>query len=307
MQVFFSLAICFGCIIMYSSYNDFSQNIHRDVTIITSIDLFTSMLAGCTIFGILGHLAHQEGITDIRKVVRGGPGLAFISYPEAIANFEAFPQLFSALFFIMLFILGIGSNVSMTASIATVIRDQFPKVKNWQVASVLCCLGFLSGVAYLTPGGQFIFKLVDYFGVSMIAFALAILELITFCWIYGVDRLCKDAEFMLGFKPGLYWRICWKYISPTLMIIIFIYSLAYQEPLKYQGKDYPTVAIALGSCLSIIGLIQLPIWGFYAIFVQDKDTMRDRITEAFKPNQHWGPVNPRTNHEYKLFLNQSED
>lgn len=77
---------------MYSSFNKFTHNVYRDATIVTTLDTFTSLLAGFTIFGILGHLAHVVGTKDIGEVVKGGSGLAFISYPDAIARFELFPQ-----------------------------------------------------------------------------------------------------------------------------------------------------------------------------------------------------------------------
>jgi len=52
-------------------------------------------LAGITIFSILGNLAHETGQLDnIDKIVRGGTGLAFVSYPEAISKFDAIPQVF---------------------------------------------------------------------------------------------------------------------------------------------------------------------------------------------------------------------
>lgn len=56
---------------MYSSFNRFEHNVYRDATIVTTLDTFTSMLAGFTIFGILGHLAHETGTTDIAQVVKG--------------------------------------------------------------------------------------------------------------------------------------------------------------------------------------------------------------------------------------------
>lgn len=77
---------------MYSSFNRFDHNVYRDATIVTTLDTFTSMLAGCTIFGILGHLAHESGTSEIGEVVKGGAGLAFISYPDAIARFKFVPQ-----------------------------------------------------------------------------------------------------------------------------------------------------------------------------------------------------------------------
>lgn len=65
----------------------------RDAMIVTSLDTFTSLLGGFTIFAILGNLAHNVGEPDISKVIKsGGSGLAFISYPEAISKFNFVPQ-----------------------------------------------------------------------------------------------------------------------------------------------------------------------------------------------------------------------
>lgn len=91
-QCFFSLAVCFGNLIMYASFNKFEHNVYRDATIVTTLDTFTSLIAGVTIFGILGHLAHEIGTDDIGDVVNPGAGLAFISYPDAIARFQFMPQ-----------------------------------------------------------------------------------------------------------------------------------------------------------------------------------------------------------------------
>lgn len=60
--------------------------------IITTLDTFTSLLAGITIFAILGNLAHNLNIDNIGEVVKSGVGLAFVSYPDAIAKFDFVPQ-----------------------------------------------------------------------------------------------------------------------------------------------------------------------------------------------------------------------
>lgn len=60
--------------------------------IVTTLDTFTSLMAGLTIFAILGNLAHNLGIEDISTVIKSGTGLAFISYPDAISKFEVVPQ-----------------------------------------------------------------------------------------------------------------------------------------------------------------------------------------------------------------------
>lgn len=130
--------------------------------IVTTLDTFTSILGGCTIFGILGNLAHNLGESDISKVIKsGGSGLAFISYPEAIAKFQFLPQMFAVLFFFMLFVLGVGSAVGLLSGVITNIMDHLPKgkFKYWQVAAIGSLVGFLTGLVYITPGGQWILTL----------------------------------------------------------------------------------------------------------------------------------------------------
>uniref|UniRef100_A0A1I8MFH3 Transporter n=1 Tax=Musca domestica TaxID=7370 RepID=A0A1I8MFH3_MUSDO len=300
-QMFFSLAICFGTLIMYASFNDFRKNVHRDVMIITSIDSLTSLLSGCIIFGILGNLAHETQTTDIASVVKGGAGLAFISYPEAIAKFKYLPQLFAVLFFFMLLVLGVGSNVGMVSCVMTVIKDRFPHIPHWKLSAVLSVCGFLCGIVYMTPGGQYILNLIDFFGCSFIALFLAIAELVSFAWIYGTKRLCEDIEFMLGIKTGGYWRICWTFITPGLMMGVLLYSLISYTPLTYKGETYPIVYYAFGWLLWAVGVGQVPIWFLYEFRKQSGSSFKTRLLKCLRPSSKWGPSNKKLLEEYIFY------
>nr|XP_016945681.1 sodium-dependent nutrient amino acid transporter 1 isoform X2 [Drosophila suzukii] len=297
-QCFYSLSVCFGNIIMYSSFNKFGHNVHRDAAIVTGLDTMTSLLAGFTIFGILGHLAHEIGTDDIGSVVKGGAGLAFISYPDAIAKFKQLPQIFSVLFFLMLFVLGIGSNIAMTSCSVTAIRDRFPNFKQWQCSLLIAVLSFLIGLMYITPGGQYMLTLVDFFGASMIALVLGIAELYTIGWIYGTDRLCKDIEFMLNRKVGLYWRLCWSIFTPLIMTVILIYFYATYEPLTYNNIIYPNWAYSIGWMITAFGILQLPIWMIVAIIRDPGKTVGAKIRGAFTPKKNWGPIDPLLREQY---------
>ncbi|XP_067628891.1 sodium-dependent nutrient amino acid transporter 1-like [Eurosta solidaginis] len=307
-QCFYSLSVCFGNIIMYSSFNKFNHNIHRDAMIVTTLDTFTSLISGFTIFGILGNLAYEIGTDDIGTVVRGGTGLAFISYPDAISKFKTLPQIFSVLFFLMLFILGIGSNIAMSSCTVTALRDSFPKIKQWHCALAISIISFFIGLAYVTPGGQFILTLVDFYGASMIVLVLGILELYTLGCVYGVDRLCKDIEFMIGHKVGRYWRWCWALITPGVMTIILIYFYATYESLTYNNLQYPTWAYALGWIITAVGIAQVPFWAVVVIIRQPGESLSEKIRGAFRPVEGWGPSDPLLREQYyKLLANDSID
>lgn len=244
----------------------------RDVIIITTIDSLTSILAGCIIFGILGNLAFETNTKDISQVVKGGAGLAFISYPEAIAKFKYLPQLFAVLFFFMLLVLGIGSNIGMASAVVNVVKDRFTHLPHWLLAVSASIIGFLCGLVYMTPGGQFVLNLVDFYGCTFIALVLAIAELLAVGWIYGVKRICSDIEFMLNVKTSFYWRICWAIVAPGLMFLVLVYMLFSYEPLTYRGVQYPPVYYMAGWIIWGLGVLQLPFWALVTIYQQPGKT-----------------------------------
>jgi SNF family Na+-dependent transporter len=64
----------------------------RDAMIITTLDMISSLIAGMTIFCILGNLSYQNNVDDIDEIVQGGPGLAFVAYSKGIAEIFNVPQ-----------------------------------------------------------------------------------------------------------------------------------------------------------------------------------------------------------------------
>nr|XP_049699566.1 sodium-dependent nutrient amino acid transporter 1 isoform X2 [Helicoverpa armigera] len=240
-QVFFSLSACSGALIMFSSFNNFSQNVYRDSMIVTTLDTFTSLISGITIFGILGNLAFQLGYDNINDVIgSGGSSLAFISYPDAIAQSPFVPQLFAALFFLMMAVLGVGSGVALFSTINTILIDAFPKVPIIYMSAINCTICFLVGLVYVTPGGQYILELVDYYGGTFMRLFAAIIETMGVFWIYGLENMCLDIEYMLGLKSSIYWRVCWGIVTPIMMMVVFFYSLITTEELLFGGTyEYP--------------------------------------------------------------------
>ncbi|XP_055906868.1 sodium-dependent nutrient amino acid transporter 1-like [Eupeodes corollae] len=303
-QCFFSLSICFGSIIIYSSYNKFSHNVKRDSDIVTSLDTFTSLLSGVVIFGILGNLAHETGNEDISKIVQGGTGLAFVSYPDAISKFSVVPQLFSVLFFLMLFVLGIGSEVGLATCVMTCLMDKFPNTKHWIIVTGIAVVGFGIGLVYVTPGGQFILNFVDYYGVTFVVLVVAIAETAAFGWIYGVKRFCNDIQFMSNSETSLYYRLCWGIITPVFMITVLIYTFVGYEPIKYKDYSYTTGMYIFGWFISGLGIVQLVIWGVIGYFEQPAGD--ERLLRAFLPMADWGPLEKKMLIPYQAMMVENE-
>ncbi|XP_062561319.1 sodium-dependent nutrient amino acid transporter 1-like [Armigeres subalbatus] len=297
-QCFFSLSICFGGVIAYSSFNNFSNNIYRDAMIISWLDTFTSLLSGAIVFAIIGHLGFITNETDYAKVVYPGSGLTFITYPDAIAKFEHVPNLFALLFFFMLFVLGIGSNTGIITSVVTAIRDEFPQLQNWKVVLTISVLGFSTGFLFITPASSRLIDYVDYYGVTYVTLTLAVAELFCFCWMYGVDRICRDIEFMLAIQTSILWRVCWKYITPTVILLILIITfITGGKPAGFADEYH-----ALGWCIYALAVLPLPLWGMYVVARQPKGTIWKKLVSASQPLPEWGPENLALKKKYDDYI-----
>lgn len=202
----------------------------------------------------------------------------------------------------MLFVLGVGSAVGLQSSIVTNLMDIFPKYKYWQVAGACSLGGFLVGLMYITPGGQWMLNMVDHFGGTFLIFALAILQLVGIFWFYGVENFCWDMEFMLNRKVTAFWRIAWFIITPGMMIVIFLYSmLKYKNP-TYMNAEYPMAILVAGWVIFAVGIAQIVIWGIYLASLKTVDTDIKTATKSlFKPDPEWGPKSPKIRKEWKAY------
>ena len=98
----------------------------------------------------MGNLAKELNV-PVKDVIKSGTGLAFISYPSAIAKFDYVPQLFAVLFFLMLLTLGLGSATGLTSAVIAIVADNKPEWNKTYVTAGVCVSGFLIGLVYLTP------------------------------------------------------------------------------------------------------------------------------------------------------------
>ncbi|KAL6265072.1 hypothetical protein P5V15_005163 [Pogonomyrmex californicus] len=287
-QVFFSLGPGFGVLLAYASYNKYHNNVYKDALLTSLINSATSFVAGFVIFSVLGYMARASG-KSIQDVATEGPGLVFIVYPAAIATMPG--SIFWALiFFMMLLTLGLDSSFGGSEAIITALSDEFPMIGNNREIFVACLftLYFLVGLASCSQGGFYFFHLLDRYaaGYSMLFAVLA--ESIAVSWIYGTDRFCADIKDMIGFSPGIYWRVCWKFVAPLFLMFIIVYGLIGYEPLSYEDYVYPVWANILGWLIACSSIIMIPGMAIYKLSITSGSFVQRLkiLTTPWRDTQH---------------------
>lgn len=50
----------------------------------------------------------------------------------------------------------------------------------------------------------------------------------------GLDEVCNATECMTGRRPGLYLRMCWKYITPTVLPLLLVMKLSIEQEIEFK-------------------------------------------------------------------------
>lgn len=86
-----------------------------------------------------------------------------------------------------------------------------------------------------------------------------------------LKRFSKDVKRMTGRKPNLYWQITWKFISPLLLLIVFVafVTLQIQKPPSYAAWNPKYVCFLTSnkskSCIFFSLTISFKIMAIYCL------------------------------------------
>ncbi|XP_046429327.1 sodium- and chloride-dependent GABA transporter 1-like [Neodiprion fabricii] len=285
-QIFFAYSIGTGALPALGSYNKFHHNCYKDALITCVVNTLTCLLAGCVTFSILGHIAMEQN-TEVSEVVKSGPGLVFLTYPEVVLKLPGAP-IWAIIFFVMLIILGIDSEFCIVESFITGVVDNWPdtlRPHRNKFTVAICLLMFCMGVPMVTHGGVYIFQLMDFYSASgMSILWVCFFQTIAISWIFGTRKFCDCVHQMMGIRPNKFWYICWLVFAPVVMAFIFVFQCVQYKPLKYGSTyEYPLWAEVVGFILSFSSMIWIPAYAVYYVIASPGSFM-ENILKGLKPN-----------------------
>lgn len=227
-QAFFSLSLGLGTMMTYGSYFSKDTRIVRSATITATLDTLVAILAGAIIFPAV----FSFGMSPVK-----GPALVFEVLPSIFAQMPG-AQIWSILFFFLLFLASLTSTISMSeVSIAFFTEEKnMSRTKASTINLIIAiCGGVLSALSfgYLSDFNFFglfnvnFFNFFDYTSSNILLPLGGMLISIFAGWILERSQLKSTLtnEGKIGVKTFPILVFCLKYVAPIGILLIFIFGL----------------------------------------------------------------------------------
>jgi SNF family Na+-dependent transporter len=220
-QIFFSLSVGFGVILNYASYMKKKDDVVLSgLTASATNELFEVGFGGMiTLTAAFVFL----GLSGTTAAVSGGTfGLGFNTLPVVFAQMGAIGPFIGAVWFFMLFLAAITSSISMYQPSLAFFHESlgWDRRRATSLLVGVCLVGsFL--VMYFSRGSIFLGTLDDWVGTFLI-FVLAMVQIIYFSWVFGIDRGWKEAHQGAHIRMPAIFRFIMKYVAPAYLLVVFI-------------------------------------------------------------------------------------
>ncbi|XP_045914536.1 sodium-dependent neutral amino acid transporter B(0)AT1-like isoform X2 [Micropterus dolomieu] len=211
-----------------------------------------------------------------------GTGLAFIVFTEAVKEMPA-SQVWAILFFVMLFSLGLSSMFGNIEGVLTPIND-LKLVPNWipkeVVTAIICLVAFLTALIFTLGSGNYWVEVFNGYVGSVPLLIIAFFEITGVIYVYGMNNFSEDIYFMIGSRPNIFWKTCWRVISPLMLLVVLIayvviqaqthptyptWNPAYELFPQTEVKPYPDWVFVIIVLLCVLPVISIPLVALYQL------------------------------------------
>ncbi len=216
-QIFFSLSVGFGVIIIYASYLRRRDDVVLSGLTASSTNGFCEVALG----GLISIPAAVAffGVSGLAAIGLSSFGIGFNALPMVFAQMPA-GMFFGFLFFFLLFLAALTSSLSMLQPGVAFLEESLSINKRQAVA----LLGFITAT-----GGSFVLYFsedlkaldtIDYWVNNLLMVSLATITILIFGWVIGVKEGLRQANrgALLKLPKAFGWIM--KYVTPLFLVVI---------------------------------------------------------------------------------------
>ena len=231
-QMFFSLSLGMGIMITFGSYLPKSENLEKQAILIPIADTLVAIMAGLAIMPAVFAMGFDPA---------AGPGLLFVTLQGVFESMGAAGPIFGFLFYLLVFIAAVTSNISLTEVAVSALIDVQHNKGNAQpnrkkitlfVSILVAISGTFISIDALGEGplpALFGFIWLDFFDLLSEGILMPLGALIMSLFIgWGLKADFMEKEITLEgntWKSKNFSMLCFKIIAPLGMLLVLLGQL----------------------------------------------------------------------------------
>jgi len=252
-QVFFTLSVGIGAILTYASYLNRDDDVTLSSLTAVGMNEFAEViLGGCLIIPAAFAFFGPEQMAAIAK--GGAFTLGFVTMP-LVLNQIPWSQLFGGIWFLLLFLAGLTSSISLAQPVVAFFRN----VYGWSRAKAVLVFGLISlllsqpAIWWLGRGAM---DEMDFWGGTFCLVLFGALEVLVFCWAFGLERGWREIHRGAELRLPRFFQFVLRYVTPAYLLFIlgfWLYDNA-KATISMSGVDPANRPYVLATRWMLIGL-----------------------------------------------------
>lgn len=253
-QIFFTLSVGIGVILTYASYLSKGDDVTLSGLTAVGTNEFAEVILGGSIvitaaFAFFGPMGAQ----DVAK--SGAFNLGFVTMPLIFQKLS-FGAFFGFLWFLMLFLAGITSSVSLAQPAVAFMEDEFDLTRK-KAVSILGIVYFVlcqPAIFFLSRG---VVDELDFWGGTFCLVLFATIETILFTWVFGIDKAWEEMHHGAELRIPRIYKFIMRYVTPAFLLIILGWYLFQSgiDVLIMKNVNPENKPFVLGTRLMLIAML----------------------------------------------------
>ena len=261
-QVFFTLSCGIGVILTYASYLRRDDDVALSGLTAAATNEVAEIVLGGSI--IIPAAFAFFGPMSIGKIAEGGAfNLGFVTMPLLLQN-VGFGNYFGFIWFMLLFLAGITSSISLAQPAVAFLEDEFNFTKKrasflFAVITFILCQG---AVFWL---GRGVVDELDFWGGTFCLVVFATVETILFGWVFGMEKAWTELHVGSDIMIPRVYRFIIKYVTPVFLLFIlgFWFVQEWVPFIMLKGVAKENIIYIIGTRVVLVlffGVLSLLVW-----------------------------------------------
>ncbi|HAL45367.1 MAG: sodium:calcium symporter [Planctomycetes bacterium GWF2_42_9] len=261
-QIFYTLSVGIGVILTYASYLKKQDDVALSGLSAAATNEFAEVIFGGSI--VITAAFVFFGAAGTKAIASGGAfNLGFITMPLVLQK-VAFGNIFGFLWFMLLFLAGVTSSISLAQPSVAFLEDEFNFTKK-KASGIFAIVTFVLCQPVIFFLGRGVLDELDFWSVSVCLIVFATVEAILFAWVFGMEKAWAQLHVGSDIRIPKIYRFIIKYVTPMFLLGMmgFWFWQDWRDIISMKNvpaENRPYILATRLGLLALFGLLSYLVW-----------------------------------------------